>query len=69
MYVNDAAIESWMELERVIDPPLNELMSQNGFDSATVDAWVTEMLENSVDDAGQFDRSHETQPKRIPRRA
>lgn len=67
LYVNNAAIESWFELEKVIDPPLQEMMVRSGVSTDTLNAWVAEMLENSVDAFDDVDRSAEPQPKRMRR--
>jgi hypothetical protein len=67
LYVNNAAIESWRELEKTIDPPLQAMMSRNGENNDVVSAWVSEMLQNSVDAYADVERSPDTQPKRIRR--
>jgi hypothetical protein len=43
------------------------MMSRNGVNNDVVSAWVSEMLQNSVDAYADVERSPDTQPKRIRR--
>lgn len=52
MYLNQAALESWLELEVPVTTALVRIFDNAELDPALIDVWTDEMIANSYEEEG-----------------